>query len=136
MGSITAVDQSSPAGFTLLEVLVATTLMGLVLLVLMQVLSATIRTREASWNHTQALLVAEKVLQENCELNTLTGGTYQGREGHFDYKVNITPQFQLTTPFRFKELLCSLIQVTVFWKERGANKSLALTTARTGTLNK
>ncbi len=136
MGRITLVDQNGPGGFTLLEVLVATTLMGLVLLVLLQVLTATIRTREASWNHTQALLVAEKVLQENCELNTLTGGTYQGREGQYDYRVSITPQFRLSTPFRFKELLCSLVQVTVFWKERGANKSLALTTARSGTLNK
>ncbi|MFA5110735.1 MAG: prepilin-type N-terminal cleavage/methylation domain-containing protein [Desulfobaccales bacterium] len=136
MGRTRAVDQGGPAGFTLLEVLVATTLMGLVLLVLLQVLTATIRTREASWNHTQAILVAEKVLQENCELNSLTGGTYQGREGLYDYKVNITPQFQISTPFRFKQLFCSLIQVTVLWKERGANKSLVLTTARSGTLNK
>ena len=66
-------------GFSLLEVLVATTIMGLVLVVLLQVLTSALRAQEASWSHTQAVLVAEKVLQENCEINTLAEGTYQGR---------------------------------------------------------
>ncbi len=57
----------------------ATTIMGLVLVVLLQVLTSALRAQEASWGHTQAVLVAEKVLQENCEINTLAAGTYQGR---------------------------------------------------------
>ena len=65
-------------GFSLLEVLVASALMGLVLVVLLQVLTSAIRAQEACWGNTQALLVAEKVLQENCQINTLTGGHLPG----------------------------------------------------------
>ena len=78
-------------GFSLLEVLVATTLMGLVLVVLLQVLTSALRAQEASWGHTQAVLVGEKVLQENCEINSLKEGTYQGRDGRYDYVVRVTP---------------------------------------------
>ena len=65
-------------GFSLLEVLVATTIMGLVLVVILQVLTSALRAQEASWGHTQAVLVAEKILQENCEINTLARGPPRG----------------------------------------------------------
>lgn len=118
-------------GFSLLEVLVATTLMGLVLVVLLQVLTSALRAQEASWGHTQAVLVAEKVLQENCEINTLAAGTYQGRHGRYDYLVRITPQYELADPFADKRVLCSLIQVTLTWQEWGRRKTLELQTIRT-----
>ena len=122
----------SAEGFSLLEVLVATTLMGLVLVELLQVLTSTIRVQETDWTHTQALMVAEKVLQENCGLNRLAGGTYQGREGRFDYRVRIIPQYQISSLMGTTQFVCSTIEVTVFWKERGADKSLVLATLRTG----
>jgi prepilin-type N-terminal cleavage/methylation domain-containing protein len=118
-------------GFSLLEVLVATTIMGLVFVVLLQVLTAALRAQEASWGHTQAVLVAEKVLQENCEINTLAEGTYQGRNGRYDYVVRITPQYELAAPFADRRILCSLIQVTLTWREWGRRKTLALQTMRT-----
>ena len=123
----------SPAseGFSLLEVLVATTIMGLVLVVLLQVLTSALRAQEASWGHTQAVLVAEKVLQENCEINTLAEGTYQGRSGRYDYVVRVTPQYELSASFADKRVLCSLIQVTLTWQEWGRHKTLALQTIRT-----
>ncbi|MFZ5447269.1 MAG: prepilin-type N-terminal cleavage/methylation domain-containing protein [Thermodesulfobacteriota bacterium] len=126
----------SAEGFSLLEVLVATALMGLVLVVLLQVLTSTIRVQESDWTHTRALMVAEKVLQENCGLNKLTEGTYQGREGRFDYRVHIVPQYQISSEMDTAHFICSTIQVTVFWKERGVDKSLALTTVRTGPAEK
>jgi prepilin-type N-terminal cleavage/methylation domain-containing protein len=118
-------------GFSLLEVLVATTIMGLVLVVLLQVLTSALRAQEASWGHTQAVLVAEKVLQENCEINTLAQGTYQGRNGRYDYVVQVTPQYELAAPFADKRVLCSLIQVTLSWREWGRRKTLTLQTIRT-----
>jgi prepilin-type N-terminal cleavage/methylation domain-containing protein len=123
----------SPAsdGFSLLEVLVATTIMGLVLVVLLQVLTTALRAQEASWGYTQAVLVAEKVLQENCEINTLAEGTYQGRSGRYDYVVRVTPQYELAASFADKRVLCSLIQVTLTWQEWGRRKTLALQTIRT-----
>ena len=123
-------------GFGLLEVLVATTIMGLVMVVLLEVLSAAVRAQESSWGNTQAELAAEKVLQENCLLNRLAAGTYQGREGTYDYVVRITPQFSISSPMRSARLLCSAIQVTVSWQERGRAKSLVLGTIRTNTEKK
>jgi hypothetical protein len=111
---------------------VATTIMGLVLVVLLQVLTTALRAQKASWGHTQAVLVAEKVLQENCEINTLTEGTYQGRDGRYDYLVRVTPQYALPAPFADKRVLCSLIRVTLSWQEWGRRKTLELQTIRTG----
>jgi prepilin-type N-terminal cleavage/methylation domain-containing protein len=119
-------------GFSLLEVLVAAALMGLVLVVLLQVLSSALRSQEASWEHTQAVLVAEKILEENCEINTLKAGIYQGRDGRFDYMVRVTPQYEITDPLSSRRILCSLIQVTLTWQERGARKTMELQTLRTG----
>jgi len=118
-------------GFSLLEVLVATAIMGMVLVVLLQVLTSALRAQGASWGHTQAVLVAEKILQENCEINTLARGTSQGRDGRYDYVVKVTPQYELADPFADKRVLCSLIQVTVTWQEWGRRKTLELQTIRT-----
>jgi prepilin-type N-terminal cleavage/methylation domain-containing protein len=123
--------QPGSAGFSLLEVLVATTIMGLVLVVLLQVLTSALRAQGASWGHTQAVLVAEKILQENCEISTLARATSQGREGRYDYVVRVTPQYELADPFANKRVLCSLIQVTLTWQEWGRNKALELQTIRT-----
>ena len=119
-------------GFSLLEVLVATTLMGLVLVVLLQVLTSSLRCQDTTWGHTQALLEAEKVLQENCEINSLTADTYQGRNGRYEYLVQVTPQYEVADPIVDKRILCSIIQVTVTWKERGRPMTLTVQTVRTG----
>ena len=105
--------------------------MGLVLVVLLQVLTSALRAQEASWGHTQAVLVAEKVLQENCEINSLAEGTYQGPDGRYNYVVRVTPQYQLAEHFADKRVLCSLIQVTLTWQEWGRRKTLELQTIRT-----
>jgi prepilin-type N-terminal cleavage/methylation domain-containing protein len=118
-------------GFSLLEVLVATVIMGLVLVVLLQTLTSAFQAQDASWNHTEALLTAEKVLQENCEINTLAAGTYQGQVGRFNYVVRITPQYELANLLVDKRVLCSLIQVTLTWQDRGRSKTLELQTVRT-----
>jgi len=118
-------------GFSLLEVLVATAIMGMVLVVLLQVLTSALRAQKASWGHTQAVLVAEKILQENCEIHSLARGTSQGRDGQYDYVVQVTPQYELADPFADKRILCSLIQVTLTWQEWGRRKTLELQTIRT-----
>jgi prepilin-type N-terminal cleavage/methylation domain-containing protein len=121
-------------GFTLLEVLVATAVMGLVLVVLLQVLTSAMQAQETSWTHTQALLIAEKVLQETCDLARLENATFQGREGNYEYLVRITPQFEVSTPFSHRKLRCAVIDIQVSWQERGRHKSLALQTVRAAAL--
>jgi prepilin-type N-terminal cleavage/methylation domain-containing protein len=117
-------------GFSLLEVLVATAIMGLVMVVLLQVLTAALRAQEASWGHTQAVLVAEKILQENCEISSLKAGTSQGRDGRYDYVVRVTPQQTFAGRIADQRILCSMIQVALTWQEWGRRKTLELHTLR------
>ena len=130
-GPALPVPRPPAEGFSLLEVLVATTIMGMVLVVLLEVLTSALRAQEASWGHTQAVLVAEKILAENCEISTLARGTSQGVEGRYDYVVQVTPQYELAEPFADKRILSSLIKVTLTWKEWGRRKTLELQTIRT-----
>ena len=123
--------QEKAPGFSLLEVLVAATLMGLVLVVLLQVLTSALRAQEASRSHTQAVMVAEKVLWEYGDLRNLKRGSFQGREGRFAYQVRVEPQFQAPYAAQGRLLVCCLVQVTVSWEERGKTKSLEFQTLRT-----
>jgi len=120
----------SAAGFGLLEVLVATTLMGLVLVAVLQVLTASLSAQEASLKNSQAVLVADKVLQEYGGDSDLPGGEYQGREGPFAYRVRRSPLYDFASPEAAGKVVCTLIQVTVSWEERGRAKSLGLETIR------
>ncbi len=120
------------AGFSLLEVLVATTLMGLVLVVLLQVLTTALRAQEASLRHSEAVLVAEKVLQEYCEGTTPAAAQYQGRDGQYAYRISVTPQYEFALPQTPGKVWAALIQVTVSWQEQGRVKSLELQTVRSG----
>jgi hypothetical protein len=126
-----APDRSGNEGFGLMEVLVATGLVGLMLVVLLQILSTIFRTEEGIWNKNRALLVAERVLQESSWSANLAAGTYQGREEEFAYQVQVTPQYEVSGPLGEVQLRCSLLQVTVSWQERGRQKRLVLETART-----
>lgn len=119
------------AGFSLLEVLVATVLMGLVLVVLLKVFSTSLRAQEASQAHARALIVAEKVLGEYLSIREMKAGQYQGTEGRYAYRVSIDPQYELSDRNSEARLNCYLLQVTVFWKEAGRAKSLELKTIRT-----
>ena len=118
------------AGFSLLEVLVAATLMGMMLVVILEVLTSALRAQEASQSNTQAVLAAEKVMAEYSEMD-VSKGVYQGREGRFDFQVRLTPQLQVPYPMQNRKLVCSSLQVVVSWKEQGKTKTLELQTLRT-----
>jgi prepilin-type N-terminal cleavage/methylation domain-containing protein len=122
--------KTAPPGFSLLEVLVATALVGLVLVALLQLLSASWRAQEASAGQVQALMVAERVLGEYVGARELKAGHYGGSQGRFAYRVNLYPQYEVIYPSQGKKLTCFLIQVTVSWEDRGQAKSTGLETAR------
>ncbi len=109
-----ACPNAGKKGFSLLEVLVATALVGLLLVVLLQILSVIFRTEEGIWKNNQALLVAERVVQERSGASNLAAGV-SGPAGVLQFR-------------------CSLIQVVVSWQERRQPKRLVLETARTAAL--
>jgi prepilin-type N-terminal cleavage/methylation domain-containing protein len=126
-------DKLAAQGFSLLEVLVATALLGMAIIGVMQMLGAGLRAQDTSWRRTSALAEAENVLQRYSLEERLVPGTYQGDKGQHTYKVVITPQLEIADAGLPKRLVCYLIQVTVFWSEMGRTKSLVLETMRTAT---
>jgi prepilin-type N-terminal cleavage/methylation domain-containing protein len=119
-------------GFALFEVMVATTIMGLVLVVLLQVLTGAMTAQETALGHARALQTADRVLQDGCNTLDLSSRQYSGQEGPYSYRVKITPQYEVATPATLDRLVrCALIQVTVSWQERSRNRSVSLETIRT-----
>lgn len=119
-------------GFALLEVMVATTIMGLVLVVLLQVLTGAMMAQETALGHARALQTADRVLQDGCNALDLSSRRYSGQDGPYSYQVKITPQYEVTTPATLDlQVRCALIQVTLSWQERGRNRSVSLETIRT-----
>ena len=106
--------------------------MGLVLVVLLQVLTSSLRAQEASLGHTQAVLVAEKILAGKLPDQHPQGGDLPGPGGQYDYVVRISPQEEWVSGLSNRRILCSLIQVTLTWQEWGTRKTLELQTLRTG----
>ncbi len=118
-------------GFTLLEVMVATTIMGLVLVVLLQVLTGAMTAQETSFGHARALEAADRILQDGCNANDLSSRQYTGQDGPYSYLVKVTPQYEVNTPATLGRVVrCALIQVTVTWQERGRKRSVSLETIR------
>jgi hypothetical protein len=115
-----------------MEVLVATTLMGIVLVVLLQVLNGAMTAQVTVLSHARALQTADRVLQVGCNAMDLSSRQYSGQEGPYSYQVKVTPQYEVTTPATLDRLVrCALIQVTVSWDERGQHRSVSLETIRT-----
>ncbi len=114
----------------------ATTIMGLVLVALLQVLTGAMRAQEMTMGHARALLLAENVLQDRCNARDLGAAQYQGQDGSYSYVVKVSPQYEVADRTLDRVTKCSLIQVTVSWQERGRNRSVSLETVRTAVQRK
>lgn len=121
----------SQSGLSLLEVLVATTIMSMTLVVLLQVLVGGLHARESGRRRLQAMSVAERVLLEYARPDVLAPGRQRGQDGAFAYIVQIEPQYQLSLEMNNSQIICYLIQVNVSWTERGRVKNLSTATVRT-----
>jgi Tfp pilus assembly protein PilV len=124
-------SRSSQSGLSLLEVLVATTIMSMTLVVLLQVLVGGLHARESGRRRIQAMSVAEKILLEHARPEVLAPGHYRGQDGPYSYVVQTESQYQLSLPINNSQIICYLIQVNVSWTERGRAKNLSTRTVRT-----
>lgn len=122
----------SEAGFSLLEVLVATGLMAVLAAIMLQVMTLGLRAQKAGVDQAQALEVAGKVLQEYSRETLLRPGTFQGTQGACSYVVRIDPQYQVAAGrAQTTKVACFLLTVVVTWGEQGKAKSVELSTMRT-----
>jgi len=114
-------------GFTLLEVLVALTILGLAIVTLMQLSSQGLRLIHLSEDYQQAVLVADRVARST---DVLQEGVDAGQEGRFQWerRVTLVPVPEELTPGAGPQLRLYALSVAVRW---GRNRALELASLRT-----
>jgi prepilin-type N-terminal cleavage/methylation domain-containing protein len=113
-------------GFTLLEVLVALTILGLAIVTLLQLSSQGLRLLSLSDDYQQAVLVADRVARST---DTLREGVVGGREGRFvwERRVALVPVAEELTPDAGPQPRLYALSVAVRW---GSNRALELASLR------
>ena len=113
-------------GFTLLEVLVAMTILGLAIVTLMQLSSQGLRLLRLSDDYQQAVLVADRVVRS---VEVPQEGVEVGQEGPFQWerRVALVPLPEELTPGAGPKPLLYSLSVAVRW---GGSRTLELASLR------
>ncbi len=113
----------SPGGFTLLEVLVATAILGIAVAVVLQLFSANLRALAASEDYVSAAKRAEAKMHEIMESQSLTE-TSLSETTPEGYRIDVTVTNAL--PERTENLPVTLLEVsmTVSWRKGSKERSL------------
>ena len=119
-------------GFTLIEVLVALTILSLSLAIIFSIFSVGLRGRRAAEEYEQATLLAESKLNSVGIDEPIRDGDTVGRfNDRFWWKTVVTPYHEEGRD-EAKDLLRRPLRVTVIvsWGDAGDEKSVTLTTLR------
>jgi type II secretion system protein I len=114
-------------GFTLLEVLVALTILGVAIVALMQLSSQGLRLLHLADDHQQAVVVADRVARA---AEVLEEGAQAGQEGRFQWerRVSLVPVPEELTPGAGPQIRLYALSVAVRW---GRGRTLELASLRT-----
>jgi general secretion pathway protein I len=117
---------TSARGFTLLEVLVALTILGLAIVALMQLSSQGLRLLGLADDYQQAVAVAERLARAP---EALREGVEAGQEGRFQWerRVALVPVPEELTPGAGPRLHLYQLSVAVRW---GHDRTLELASRR------
>jgi len=113
-------------GFTLLEVLVALTILGVAIVALMQLSSQGLRLLHLSDDYQQAVIVADRVARAT---DALVEGVDAGQEGRFQWerRISVVPVPEELTPGAGPQLRLYALSVGVRW---GRDRTLELASLR------
>jgi type II secretion system protein I len=116
-------------GFTLLEVLVALTILAVAIVAFMQLSSQGLRLLRLSDDYQQAVIVADRVA---CATDVVEEGADAGQEGRFQWerRVSLVPVAEELTPGAGPQLRLYALTVAVRW---GRGRTLELASLRTVT---
>jgi general secretion pathway protein I len=118
------------SGFSLLEVLVAFTLLAMSLGVLMNIFASSTTNVAVSAEHSKALVIAESALAaagHTAALDTNLSG--RALDGRFAWRVNSSPlTIENTDP---KAVQSYLLTATVSWRSGSKSRSVDLATIKT-----
>lgn len=119
----------SPQGFTLIEILVAFTVLGFAVVYLVQVFSVNLRTAAVSQDYLKAVLHAEAVMREIVEKEPLEESSWQDElDRGYRYEASVTEVLRE----RSENLPIKLLEVEVVftWEMGSRKKSLTLKTLK------
>ncbi len=120
-----------PSGFTLMETLVAISVLAIALVVVFQLFSGGLKAGKAAEDYTRGVFYAREIMEEMLLKTPLEEGLLAGeRDKAYRWETSVVP-VALTEeeaerlPFRVVE-----ITVRVFWSQGFREKSLELLTTR------
>ena len=116
-------------GFTLLEVLVALTILAVAIAAFMQLSSQGLRLLRLSDDYQQAVIIADRVTRTT---DVVEEGADAGQEGRFQWerRVSLVPVAEELTPGAGPQLRLYALTVAVRW---GRGRTLELASLRTVT---
>ena len=120
------------SGFSLIEVLVAFSIMALILTVLFQVFSTGLRTAGMAEEYSVAERLAQSLLEETATIRPLEAGE---RSGAFDgtryrWQTRIEQETELGADLDSGRFSPYRITVWVMWEGRGGERDFTLSTLR------
>ena len=118
---------TSSRGFTLLEVLVALTILAVAIVALMRLSSQGLRLLHLSDDYQQAVVVADRVARAT---DVVEEGAESGQEGRFRWErhLRLVPVPEELTPGAGPQLRLYALSVAVRW---GRDRTLELASLRT-----
>ncbi len=117
-------------GFSLLEVMVALSILGIALTVVIQLFSGGLRQARNSRDYTRAVIYAKQVMEEVAMQETLEEKVEQGdlADG-YRWQVAISPR-EISTEEKFPVELY-LLKVCIFFQQGEKEKKVVLSTLKT-----
>lgn len=134
---------SRSRGFTLLEVLIAVSIMGIGIVGALELFSGSLRLAGESGKQSQAVVLARALVDEELWRDVLEENQRAGTEGPYSWAVSTGPvdrelvsEQERASEFHddANELGLWLIEAEVHWETPNGSKSLVLETARIGAL--
>ncbi len=120
-------------GFSLLEILVAFSILALSLGIILKIFSSGLQTARLAEDYTLAINIAESLLAKTGEEQKLALGEASGQENdYFNWTVQISP-IELEISPKLPETLAKQIvqiKVTVRWGDENNPRSIDLTTLK------
>jgi general secretion pathway protein I len=129
----TLIRPKNQQGFSLLEILVAFSILALSLGIVLKIFSTGLQTASLAENYTLAVEIAESLLAKTGEEQKLTLGESSGQENeHFNWTVQVSAIELKISPQLPTALAEQIVQVKVIvsWGDENNPRSIDLTTLK------
>lgn len=116
-------------GFSLLELLVAFTILATVITVLLQIFAGGLRNLKVGDDYASAVAVAEARLAELGRVAPIVEGEAEGSQDGYRWHLSVRPWDKLVAPVTGEPVLFE-VRVTVRWQEANTERTLTLASLR------